>query len=147
MSRYRNRLPQLTRDLFLTDGGLETTLVFHEGIALPCFAAFTLLKDEAGAAILRRYFERYADLAAARGVGLVLESPTWRANPDWGAKLGYDTAALAEANRKGLELLEELRALRQLLPQLTIIGGCCGTDHRHVDAICNACLKRPKQLV
>lgn len=110
MIRYRNQLPQLTGGLFLCDGGLETTLVFHEGMPLPHFAAFDLLKDEAGTEVLRRYFRRYATLAAARGAGLVLESPTWRANPEWAAKLGYGTAGLAEANRKGIELLEQVRA-------------------------------------
>ena len=71
VSRYRDQLPQLANRLFLTDGGLETTLVFHKGIPLPHFAAFTLLKDEAGSRLLRSYFMRYAELAAARNVGIV----------------------------------------------------------------------------
>jgi len=62
MNKYRSYLPQLGDELFLTDGGLETTLIFHEGLALPCFAAFDLLKNEEGTAVLRRYFERYAEL-------------------------------------------------------------------------------------
>jgi S-methylmethionine-dependent homocysteine/selenocysteine methylase len=37
------------------------------------------------------------------------------------------------------ELGHEYRALRQLLPNLTVLGGCCGTDSRHVEAICAAC--------
>ena len=82
MSKYRNRLPQLGDRLFLTDGGLETTLVFHEGLDLPHFAAFVLLKSEEGTVVLRRYFERYVEVARAHEVGLVLETPTWRANPD-----------------------------------------------------------------
>jgi homocysteine S-methyltransferase len=110
MIKYRHQLPQLTDGLFLSDGGLETTLIFHERVTLPHFAAFDLLKDEAGKEALRRYFQIYAKLASARGVGLVLESPTWRANPDWAAKLGYDAAKLAEANRKGIQLLEHVRA-------------------------------------
>ena len=47
--------------------------------------------------MLRRYFERYAEIARSHEVGLVLETPTWRANPDWGARLGYDAPALADA--------------------------------------------------
>ena len=93
MSKYRKRLPQLGDDLFLTDSGLETTLIFHDGLALPCFAAFDLLRGEAGTEVLRRYFERYAQIAREQERGLVLETPTWRANPDWAAKLGYDAAA------------------------------------------------------
>jgi S-methylmethionine-dependent homocysteine/selenocysteine methylase len=109
MSKYRKRLPQLGDDLFLTDGGLETTLIFHEGLSLPCFAAFDLLRDETGTAALRRYFERYARVAREQERGLVLETPTWRANPDWGARLGYDAAALADANRRSVGLLLEIR--------------------------------------
>jgi len=109
MSKYRKSLPQLGDELFLTDGGLETTLVFHEGVELPSFAAFDLLKSEAGLGVLRRYFERYVELARAQEVGVVLETPTWRANPDWGARLGYSPLALTDANRQSVGLLLEIR--------------------------------------
>ena len=126
MSRYRKRLPQLKNRFFVTDGGLETTLVFHEGMDLPCFAAFDLLKDEAGWAILRRYFATYAGIARDNGTGLVLETPTWRANPDWGAKLGYDAAALADVNRKSVGLLLELRAAFETPATPVVISGNLG---------------------
>lgn len=109
MSHYRKRLPQLKNRLFMTDGGMETTLIFHEGLELPCFASFDLLKDEAGWATLRRYFATYVEIARANRLGLLLETPTWRANPDWGAKLGYDTGALADVHRKSVGLLLEIR--------------------------------------
>jgi homocysteine S-methyltransferase len=102
MSKYRQHLPQLDRGLFLSDGGLETTLLFHERVDLPYFAAFRLLDDAGGIRILREYFERYARLAAGRRRGIVLEAPTWRANPDWAARLGYDANALAHFNRKAV---------------------------------------------
>ena len=38
---------------------------------------------------LRRYFARHAAIARKNGVGFILESATWRANPDWAEKLGY----------------------------------------------------------
>src|SRR4051812_2609860 len=110
MSKYRRRLPQLRDRIFLTDGGLETTLVFHEGLDLPAFAAFDLLKNEAGVAVLRRYFERYTEIARLQRTGIVLETPTWRANPDWGTRLGYDADALADVNRRSVGLLLEVRA-------------------------------------
>lgn len=94
----------------LSDGGLETTLVYHHGIDLPCFAAFPLLGGADGRALLRSYYERYLRLARAHGFGFVLESPTWRANRDWGRLLGYDDAALDEANRTAIALMHELRA-------------------------------------
>ena len=81
-AKYRDRLPQIGDCLFMTDGGLETTLIFHEGVNLPAFAAFDLLKDDASLAALRNYFVRYTKMACAHRLGIVLESPTWRANRD-----------------------------------------------------------------
>jgi len=110
MAKYRTALPQLSDKLFLTDSGLETSLIFHEGIDLPCFASFTLLSDPAGCKMLTDYYRRHAALARERRLGFVLESVTWRANPDWGAKLGLDAKALAKANREAIRMLEEVRA-------------------------------------
>lgn len=93
MSTHRNRLPQLDGDVFLADGGIETTLVFDDGLDLPDFAAFTLLASDDGTAALDRYFRLYRELARREGVGIVLETATWRANPDWGARLGYTTGS------------------------------------------------------
>src|SRR5262245_30809132 len=110
MSKYRKSLPQLGGALFLTDGGIETTLIFHDGLDLPHFSAFHLLKDEPGSAALRRYFTRYAEIARANGTGFILESPTWRASADWGNKLGYTAGALASANSRSIALMQEMRA-------------------------------------
>ena len=110
MAKYRAALPQLDGGVFVTDAGLETVLIFHEGLDLPEFAAFTLLETEAGQSILRRYFTEYAALAKSYGVGCVLESMTWRANASWGAKLGYDVAGLDERNRQSIQLLVAVRS-------------------------------------
>ena len=76
-------LPQLDGGLFLSDGGLETTLIFLEGVALPHFAAFVLLRDDAGRDRLRDYYRPYLELAATTpDAGFVLETPTWRASAD-----------------------------------------------------------------
>ena len=104
-----DHLPQLDGGLFLTDARLETELVFHDGLDLPLFAAFDVLKDEAGTERLRRYYRQFAALARERGVGLVLESPTWRASPRWAREIGYSDAQLDELNRKAIALMEEVR--------------------------------------
>jgi len=124
--KYRDRLPQLDGELFLTDGGIETTLIFHEGLELPAFAAFDLLKDDEGTDALRSYFEPYAKLASDRGVGLVLESPTWRANPRWAAEIGYSEQQLDELNRKAIALMEEIRAQHESDATPVVISGCVG---------------------
>jgi S-methylmethionine-dependent homocysteine/selenocysteine methylase len=122
---YRDRLPQLEGGLFVTDGGIETTLIYHRGLDLPAFAAFDLLKDDAGTEELRDYFRPYAVLAREQGVGLVLESPTWRANPDWAAEIGYSLEELDAFNRKAIALMEELRDEYAGRAPI-VISGCVG---------------------
>ena len=126
MARYRESLPQRSGRLFLTDGGIETTLIFNEGLDLPDFAAFHLLMTAEGEAALRKYFRTYAELARSFTAGLVLESATWRANADWGTRLGYDSAQLAEANRKAIRLLEEVRDEYESERTPIVISGCVG---------------------
>jgi len=126
MNKYRNALPQLGHELFLTDGGIETTLIFHDGLDLPDFAAFHLLKTAEGEESLRKYFRTYADLAKRYGTGLVLESATWRSNPDWGNRLGYSRDELAEANRKSIRMLEDVRSEYESEATPIVISGCIG---------------------
>lgn len=103
MSPLPRDLPHLGDTIFLTDGGLETTLVFLQGLDLPCFAAFPLLSSEEGRLELERYYAPYLEIARERGLGFVLDTPTWRANADWGERLGYDADWLAEMNRYAVE--------------------------------------------
>jgi S-methylmethionine-dependent homocysteine/selenocysteine methylase len=126
MAKYRNNLPQLSGKLFLTDGGIETTLIFHEGLTLPYFAAFDLLPRAAGQAALRKYFRTYAALARQYAVGCILESATWRASADWGAKLGYSSAALVEMNRQAIALLQAIRHEYENDNTPIVISGCIG---------------------
>jgi S-methylmethionine-dependent homocysteine/selenocysteine methylase len=126
MATYRDALPQLGGNVFLTDGGLETTLVFLEGLELPYFAAFHLLKDTAGELALRKYFGSYAQLAKDEAVGCVLESATWRASGDWGAKLGYSPDALRDVNRRAIALLHEIRAQYESAATPIVVSGCIG---------------------
>ena len=109
-------------EVLLTDAGLETVLLFHEGIDLPHFAAFPLLESDEGRAALRRYYEPFLRLAEDRGVGFVLSTPTWRANPEWGALLGYDEQRLSAVNRAAVSFLDELRAGRDAV----VVEGCIG---------------------
>ena len=107
--RYRDALPQLNGNVLLTDGGMETTLIFLDGFELPCFASFPLLERDDGRAAMHGYFEPYLEVARRHGVGFVLEANTWRANPAWGAQLGYSLDDLAEANRRAVGFVAEIR--------------------------------------
>ncbi|WP_421654373.1 homocysteine S-methyltransferase family protein [Leptothermofonsia sp. ETS-13] len=126
MAQYKHNLPQLSSDLFITDGGIETTLIFREGLDLPDFAAFDLLRHEAGYRVLQKYFRTYASLARNYQVGLILESATWRANPDWGTRLGYSSTALAEMNRMAIALLHDIRNEFETEQCRMVISGCIG---------------------
>jgi homocysteine S-methyltransferase len=119
-------LAQLEGGLFLTDGGLETTLIFHDGLELPHFAAFDLLARDEGRAALRGYYESYVTIALEHTVGIVLESATWRASPDWAALLGYSAEGLAELNRAAIDLLAEIRDEYATDRTPIVISGCVG---------------------
>ncbi len=103
------RLPQLRGRPMVTDGGMETDLIFHHGVDLPHFAAFPLLDSAQGRELLADYYDGYAEIARRAGAGLMLESPTWRASPGWGGRLGYSAADLARVNTSAIAFLAQLR--------------------------------------
>jgi homocysteine S-methyltransferase len=123
---YREHLPQLDGGVFLTDGGVETVLIFEEGRDLPEFAAVDLLRGEEGTEALRAYFRRFIEIAAEHGTGFVLESPTWRAGRDWGRVIGYSADELAELNRKAIALMAEVRDEFAGRVDPIVISGCIG---------------------
>jgi S-methylmethionine-dependent homocysteine/selenocysteine methylase len=123
---HRDRLPQLDGGLFLTDGGIETSLIFHQGLDLPEFAAFVLLDNDEGLDHLRSYYEPYLALARESGAGFVLESPTWRASPGWAERLGVSPEKLDSLNRRAIALMEELRQRAGDAP--VVISGCVGPE-------------------
>lgn len=123
----RRSLPQLSGSgLFVTDGGLETELIFHDGLELPCFAAFPLLENPDTRARLRRYYDGYLAIAREHGAGIVIETPTWRANPDWAGQLGYSLERLDAANRNAVSLAEEVRAVAAAEGITAVVSGCVG---------------------
>jgi S-methylmethionine-dependent homocysteine/selenocysteine methylase len=89
----------------LTDGGIETYLIFHDGFELPCFAAFPLLDDERGRTALRAYFAPFLEIAERHGLPFVLDTVTWRAGTDWTARLGYDVTSV---NRAAVEFARSI---------------------------------------
>jgi len=125
-AKYRSNLPQLSDKIFLTDAGMETTLIFQEGVDLPLFASFDLLKSNEGIERTRAYYARYCKLARDAELGFVLESPTWRANFDWAAKLGYTREELARMNRKAITVMADLRHEYETQRSPMVISGNIG---------------------
>lgn len=109
---------------YVTDGGMETDLIFHHGADLPLFAAFPLVSDAAGRALLERYYDGYAQIARQASAGLMLETATWRGNPDWAQRLGYDARALTELNIAAVRLVQDLRDRYGIAD--TVVSGTIG---------------------
>ncbi|RVB79970.1 MULTISPECIES: homocysteine S-methyltransferase family protein [unclassified Mesorhizobium] len=126
MAKYRQNLPQLANRTFLSDGGMETTLIFHEGLDLPHFASFTLVATPEGRQKLKDYYVRYLTIARRGGTGFILDTPTWRANPDWGMLLGYGPEALRAVNESSIELLLDLRKEFETAETPCVISGAIG---------------------
>jgi S-methylmethionine-dependent homocysteine/selenocysteine methylase len=125
-SVHRAALPQLEGDLFLTEGGIETSLIFQHGIDLPHFAAFHLLDDSRHRELIASYFQPYLEIARRFEAGFVIGSVTWRASEDWGRRLGYSKESLAEANRSAIELCCAIRDGADAFGQSIVISGCLG---------------------
>lgn len=109
MTKYRTDLPQQSMSTFMTDGGIETDLIFNKGIDLPEFAAFDLLKNEEGKEVLRKYYLDYLNVSKQKCSGFILEAPTYRANPDWALKIGYSLKSLDAMNRTAVQEMEKIR--------------------------------------
>ncbi len=126
MTRTTPRLPHETDDIFLTDGGTETWLMYKRGFELPEFSAFHLLNDPRSAAALREYYTAFANVAVKLGTPFIFDSLTYRASRDWGALLGYSTEGLAEMNHNCFELYRQCAAAAGLAPENAVISGCIG---------------------
>ena len=123
-----SRLPQNSEGMYLTDGGLETTMIFQENQELPYFAACELLRSEDGCNVLHKYFSSYAELASNNKTNFILETPTWRANPSWGGLLGYSIEELIELNKRAVALCKDIRDSYQSEECHILISGCMGPN-------------------
>jgi S-methylmethionine-dependent homocysteine/selenocysteine methylase len=124
--KYRQALPQLSGHPFITDGGLETVMIYLRGFQLPSFAAFDLLKDAGGQGALRQYYTEYCALAHRYSTGFILDTPTWRSNPDWGQKIGYSAEDLARFNRQAVELMQAIREKEETPATPIVLNGVVG---------------------
>ncbi len=140
MSSQRHSTPWPSRDsVVITDAGLETWLVFDHGIDLPAFAAYPLAGTDEGRALLKEYYGHYAAIAQSIDAAVVLEAPTWRANPDWAATLGHDRAALAEFIAASVGVVCEVRN-QYSGERPFLIGGTVGPrgDGYRIDSMMDA---------
>jgi S-methylmethionine-dependent homocysteine/selenocysteine methylase len=127
MAKYRGNLPQLASPtVMLSDSGMETDLIFHEGFDLPLFASFTMLDNRASTDALRTYYRRHIQVARDAHVGFLFEAPTWRASIGWARQLGLDERAVAEVNRTAIDLMVQLRDEAGDMQGPMVISGLIG---------------------
>ncbi|HEX5016938.1 MAG TPA: homocysteine S-methyltransferase family protein [Actinomycetes bacterium] len=115
----------LSEPMVLTDAGVETVLVFQKGVDLPAFAAFPLVEQDEGRAHLTSYTQDFVELADRHDASLILETPTWRANPDWGAELGYTRDDLRRVTHESVKMTQDARDARTS-SATTLISGAIG---------------------
>jgi homocysteine S-methyltransferase len=112
--------------LFLTEGGIETELMYKWRFELPHVAVFPLLDNPDAVAVMRGIYRRSLDVAAAHGMSAMLTGLDYRASPDWGGLPGYSQEALVEANHQAIDFLRELaREYNDDLPRV-LVGGIIG---------------------
>lgn len=115
-----------TRRFFLSDGGLETFLIFDKGYDLPCFSAAVLLDSEQGQADLTAYFERFIGIAKKTGRGFVMDAPTWRAGAAWAGPLGQSLKEVMDTNQRAVAFVSALRAQHETDDCPILINGLVG---------------------
>ena len=115
-----------TRRFFLSDGGLETFLIFDKGYDLPCFSAAVLLDSEQGQADLAAYFERFIGIAKKTGRGFVMDAPTWRAGAAWAGPLGQSLKEVMDTNQRAVAFVSALRAQHETDDCPILINGLVG---------------------
>lgn len=125
-SKTQSLHEKLGQGLWLTDGGLETVLVFLEGLDLPQFASFPLLESDAGQAALLRYMTAFLDEAAAQNAGFVLDTVTWRASVGWGKVMGLSPESIDQINRTAVAQIKRLRSDREGNGQRILLNGVIG---------------------
>ncbi|MEO1794757.1 MAG: homocysteine S-methyltransferase family protein, partial [Pseudomonadota bacterium] len=135
MSTSQRPLPSMDGPLYVTDGGMETTLIFRQGFDLPEFSSLVMMTTPDKRAAVADYAETYFDIARKAGLGMVIETATWRASPDWTTRIGFHGLGdLADANRQAVELLADVRGKARYEAVDIIISGCIGPRGDGYDA-------------
>jgi S-methylmethionine-dependent homocysteine/selenocysteine methylase len=111
---------------WLADGGLETAMIYHEGLDLPLFAAFPLVGTAPGRVALTRYFAHFLRLTREARTGFVLDTATWRANMGWAPGLGLDAAAIRQANLDAVAFAMGLRDSHETAALPILVNGAVG---------------------
>lgn len=118
--------PQKEGRIYLSEGGVETEILYKYGFELPQFAVFPLLNNPEALSKLKGMYRNYLDVVAKHGMNALIGGLDYRASPDWGDLLGYSPEGLSEANHKSIAFLKEVaNEYVSDIPEI-LIQGCIG---------------------
>ncbi len=120
----KRRLPEANDRLFLTEAGIETTMMYKKDWEFRHFCLFELLQNDRFVDDLRTYHTGLIEVAVEHKVGHLLDGVHYRASPDWGALLGMSEQQLADLTAKGIEIYSEL-SQEYATEDTPIPVGCC----------------------
>ncbi len=118
--------PQRDGVFYLTEGGQETEIQYRHGHELPEFAMYPLLDNAQATSDLTAMYSRVLDVAAEHGFAAMITGLDYRGSPDWGEKLGYSRAGLADALDQSIAFLRSVARPYQGQIADILIGGQVG---------------------
>ena len=131
MSRFADRLK--AAPVMLTDGGIETRLIYEFHLALPDFGSFLPHFDIEGRAALDTIYRSYMKVAAEHDLPMQVGTPTWRAHPEGLVRQGFPAVGdLARVNGEAVAFLKDMRGDLGLEDKV-FIAGVIGPRHDGYD--------------
>jgi S-methylmethionine-dependent homocysteine/selenocysteine methylase len=144
MSHHRRSLPQLGGGLFLTDGGTSFTVDTDGRLPTGQTLGDAVAEVDAATGGAPAYYmincahPTHFDGALAARARWVDRMRGLRANASTRSHAELNESTELDVGNPA-ELGAQYAALRRRLPRLNVMGGCCGTDDRHMAAIAEAC--------
>lgn len=96
--------PMKPEEIWMSWTGMETDLIFNKGYELPEFAAFPMIDNPDGRERLEGYYEELIKIGRDTNVGIILNTPTWMANPDRAIGVGYGADDLPRVTHDAVAL-------------------------------------------
>lgn len=96
-------------DIIITDGGLETTLIYKYNIELPYFSCINLLKTDSGRNIIYNCLLNYVNISEKYNVNIIIETPTWRCSKKWSKLLNCENSDIEKINREAVNIVKSIK--------------------------------------
>lgn len=118
--------PRLDDRIYITEGGIETEILYKWGFELPEFSMYPLLDNADAMKTIHAMFDRVFAAAAAHDAGIVLAGLDYRASPDWAEKIGYSRDQLDAFIHRNIAFLKGRREAHADRVRDVYIAATCG---------------------